>query len=81
MNYSGTITTEVDVYVDDVIEQIDDDDLLEEVERRGLTLNTSYVEPNSIRALLTTVWEKRRLGKDFSVELDKIIYYGLGKVI
>ena len=81
MNYSGTITTEVDIYIDDIIEQIDDDDLIEEVERRGLSLNTHNVKSDSIRALLTTVWEKRRLGKDFSVELDQIIYYGLGKVL
>ena len=81
MSYRGTITTEVDVFIDDVIEEIDDDDLIEEVERRGLSLNTHNIKADSIRALLTTVWEKRRLGKDFSVELDQIIYYGLGKVI
>lgn len=78
---SRTITTDVDVYVDDVLDLIDDDDLLEEIERRGLDLNTSFVDGDTMRELLTSIWLKRREGKDFAKELDEMIYHGLGKIL
>lgn len=74
-----TVYQEVEVEVD--LDDFDDDDLLDEIERRGLDLNTKYVSGDEMRELLTKVWEKRRLGKDYQQELDQMIYYGLGKVI
>ncbi len=78
----GTITTEVEVYVSDVIDQIDDDDLLEEVERRGLDIsdNDSGLD-FTLNELITALWMKRRLGQDYQSELDKIIYKAIGKII
>lgn len=77
----GYITTSVDVDVDDVLEELDDQDLLDELERRGLDMNTQFVDGDTMRELLTAIWLNRRLGKDFSKQLDDLIYYGLGKVI
>jgi hypothetical protein len=74
-----TVYTEVEVDVD--ISDFDDDDLLEELERRGLDLNTQFVDGDSMRELLTQIWLKRRLGKDYQKELDQMIYYGLGKIV
>lgn len=74
-----TITTSVDVDID--LSNLDDDELLEELESRGLDLNTTYVDGDRMREFLTTIWEKRRLGKNFDEELDQMIYHGLGKVI
>lgn len=77
----GYITTSVDVDVDDVLEELDDQDLLDELERRGLDMNTQFVDGDTMRELLTAIWLNRRLGKDFSKQLDDLIYYGLGKII
>ncbi len=78
----GTITTEVDVYVSDVLDQIDDDALLEEVERRGLDIDPGESDFDfSMKELITSLWIKRRLGQDYQSELDKIIYKAIGKII
>jgi len=74
-----TVYKEVEIDVD--IEDFDDDDLIDEIERRGLDFNTKYIDGDSMRELLTTVWEKRRRGLDYQKELDDIIWYGIGKVI
>ncbi len=78
----GTITTEVDVYVSDVLEQIDDDALLEEVERRGLDIDPGESDFDfNMKELITALWMKRRLYQDYQSELDKIIYKAIGKII
>ena len=78
----GTITTEVDVYVSDVIDQIEDEDLLEEVERRGLDIDPGESDFDfNMKELITALWIKRRLGQDYQSELDKIIYKAIGKII
>lgn len=70
-----TVYTEVEVDVD--LSDFDTDDLLEELESRGVNID----EPGNGKELLTDIWEKRRLGKDYQNELDQLIYVGIGKVI
>jgi hypothetical protein len=65
---------EVDVELDD----FDDDDLIEELERRGKGFEVAGNTPSE---LLQTIWLKRRMGKDYQSELDELIYVGLGKVL
>lgn len=72
-----TVYTEVDVDLD----SFDDDDLIEELERRGLDLNTKYIDGDQMRELLTQVWSKRRQGQDYQRELDQLIWYGIGKIV
>lgn len=72
-------TVEVDVDID--LEEFDDDELIDELERRGLDMNTRYVSGDEMRDLLTKVWQKRREGKDYQRELDDMIWYGLGRVV
>jgi len=74
-----TITTDIDVY--DILGEITDDDLFEELESRGLDLNTKFVSGDTTRELLTQIWLNRRLGKDYQQSLDQLIYYGIGKVL
>jgi hypothetical protein len=74
-----TVTTEVDVDVD--LEEFDDDDLLDELERRGLDMNTKFVDGDQMREILERIWMKRRTNKDYQRELDDLIYFGLGKVL
>jgi len=74
-----TVYTEVEVDVD--LDSFDDDDLIEEMERRGLDLNTKYISGDEMRELLTQVWARRREGKDYQRELDQLIWYGIGKIV
>lgn len=70
-----TIYTEVEVDVD--LSEFDTDDLIEELESRGA--GTSGHEDG--KDILTAIYEKRRLGKDYQTELDQLIWIGLGKVL
>ena len=70
-----TIYTEVEVDVD--LGDFDTDDLIEELESRGAGA-TDYGDGKDV---LQTIYEKRRLGKDYQTELDQLIWLGLGKFI
>ena len=74
-----TVYKEVEVDVD--LDDFDDDDLIEEVERRGLDLNSTYISGDEMRELLTKVWQYRREGRDYQRELDQLIWYGIGKMV
>lgn len=65
---------EVDIELDD----FDDDDLIDELERRGRGFEVDSQTPTE---LVTKIWEKRRTGRDYQQELDELIYVALGKVI
>jgi len=64
---------EVDVDLDD----FDTDELIEELERRG----SGTIDYGDGKDVLMSIYEKRRLGKDYQAELDQLIWLGLGKVI
>ena len=64
-----TITTEVDVDLDD----FDDDELLDEIERRNLSVNCEAIR------LLEDIYYKRVMNKDFGAELDRYFYLTLGR--
>jgi hypothetical protein len=70
-----TVYTEVEVDVD--LAEFDTDDLIEELESRGAGTDGF----GDGKELLATIYEKRRLGKDYQTELDQLIWLGLGKVI
>lgn len=71
-----SVYTEVEVDVD--IEDFDTEDLVEELEKRGMGLE---VASRSGTELITAIYEKRRLGKDYQRELDELIYIGIGKIV
>jgi hypothetical protein len=70
-----TIYTEVEVDVD--LTDFDTDDLIEELESRGAGA-TDYGDGKEI---LLSIYENRRLGKDYQKELDQLIWLGLGKIV
>jgi hypothetical protein len=70
-----TIYTEVEVDVD--LSDFDTDDLIEELESRGAGA-TDYGDGKEI---LLSIYEKRRLGKNYQTELEQLIWLGLGKFI
>ena len=63
---------EIDVDLTD----FSDDDIREEAIARDL-FGSDY----GINQLITELYEKRRLGKDYQSELDKIIYETIGKIV
>ena len=75
-----TIYTEVEVDVD--MSEFETDELIQELDRRGLDYNTNGVDADEMRVLLEAIWHKCRLGNnDYQQELDRLIYGVLGKVI
>lgn len=73
---SRTIYQEVEVDV--TLEDFDTEDLIEELENRGAGSSTEYGDGVEI---LTSIYLKRRLGKDYQAELDQLIWQGLGKIV
>ena len=70
-----TIYTEVEVDVD--LSDFDTDDLIEELESRG----SGTLDYGDGKEILQTIYEKRRLGRDYQSELEQLIYLGLGKIV
>jgi hypothetical protein len=71
-----TIYTEVEVDVN--LSDFETDDLIEELESRG----SAVMDYGDGKEILEAIWLKRRMGRtDYQVELDQLIYAGLGHVI
>lgn len=68
------VWTTVDVELDDFA----DEDLIEELQKRGKGME---VASQSGTELLTAIYLKRRLGQDYQRELDELIYVGIGKIV
>ena len=66
---------EVEVEVD--LDDFDDYELIDELERRG----TGVMEYGNGTEVLQAIYEKRRLGLDYQKELDQLIWLGLGRFI
>ena len=73
----------VNTYIetDDILDELDTDDLIAELERRGHDYNTYGVDGDEMRRALESIWLKRRMNQDYQAELDKLIYGVLGKVL
>jgi hypothetical protein len=71
-----TVYTEVEVDVE--LSDFDTDDLVEELESRGMGFE---VASESGTELLTTIYQKRRLGQDYQRELEDLIYLGIGRFV
>lgn len=71
-----TVYKEVEVDVD--LDDFEDDDLLDEMDRRGLGAEVSDTTATEI---IHDIYQKRRLGKDYQRELDQLIYQVVGRVI
>ena len=67
-----TVYTEVEVDVD--LTYFETDDLVDELENRG------HMADISSKEIVEAIYQNRRNGKDFSHELDQLIYTVLGKI-
>jgi polyhydroxyalkanoate synthesis regulator phasin len=67
-----TVYTEIEVDVD--LTDFETEDLIDELENRGHMADTASKE------IVEAIYQNRRQGKDFSSELDQLIYTVLGKI-
>ncbi len=72
---SITVVKDVEVEVDVELCDFEDEELLEELENRGIMAN------ENMRAQIEKIWELRRTGQPFDHLLDELIYDTIGKVI
>jgi len=72
----ATVYTEVEVDVS--LEDFDDYDLIEELEKRGKGFEVDSHTPTE---LVRHIYEKRRTGQDYQRELDELIYVAIGKIV
>ena len=70
-----TIYTEVEVDVD--LGDFETDDLIEELESRG----AGAIDYGDSKEILLSIYEKRRVGKNYQEELDQLIWLGLGRIL
>lgn len=71
-------TVETYVTVDVELDEFSDEDLIEELERRGKGLE---IDDTNGTELVKQIHQKRRLGKDYQRELDQLIYVVTGHII
>ena len=69
-----TVYSEVEVDVN--MEDFSDEDILEEVEIRGLNIDGGNYDK-----LINKIFQLRRLGKPFEQELDEYLYLKTGRII
>lgn len=66
-----------EVQVDVELDDFDTDDLIEELQRRGAG-GTNYGDG---KEHLEAIYQKRRLGQNYQLDLDRLIWVGLGKIL
>lgn len=66
------ISTTIDVEV--YLSEIDDSDLVDELEDRGYTVIDNQSN------LVLAIYEKRKLGQDYSKDLDEMIWKMIGRM-
>ena len=71
-----TVETYVEVDVD--LDDFADEDLIDELERRGLGAG---VPASTATELIESIYQKRRMGQDYQSLLDELIYMVVGKVV
>lgn len=71
-----TVYTEVEVDVE--LDDFDDDDLIDEIERRGLG---AELAESTVTELIDVIYQKRRLSQDYNRDLDQLIYQVTGRII
>lgn len=72
----ATVETYVTVDVD--LDDFDDYDLIDELQKRGRGFEVDGSTPTE---LVTKIYEKRRTGQDYQCELDELIYVAIGRIV
>jgi|DEB19_MinimDraft_2_1074335.scaffolds.fasta_scaffold06443_4 hypothetical protein len=75
---SVTVYKDVEVEIEVDIEDFEDYQLQEELERRGLT---DMGDPAEVKELLEKIWELRRLEQPYDHLVDLLLYETIGKIL
>jgi hypothetical protein len=74
------VTVEEEIWVD--LDDFETADLEEELLKRNSRVDRkSRPTPSDNQLLLMSIYEKRRLGKNYEQELDEYIYNNLGRIV
>ena len=68
-----TVSKEIDIDVD--IEEFDDDDLLDELESRGLGMSSESIK------IIEKIWQLRRTNQPYDHLMDDLIGSVIGKLV
>ena len=68
-----TVSKEIDVDVD--IEEFDDNDLLDEIESRGLGMSSESIK------IIEKIWQLRRTNQPYDHLMDDLIGSTIGKLV
>lgn len=68
-------------YVHVNADDFEDDELVDELESRGYSINKDIDHDSTVNELIRHIFEKRRVGKDYQHELDDLIYTTLGRIV
>lgn len=71
----------VNVEVEVDLTEFDNDDLINEIESRGLEDHWSNTMSNEAIELIGKIFERRRSGLNIDQELDQLIYDVLGRIV
>jgi hypothetical protein len=69
------------ITVDVDLDEFDDDELLDEIKQRNLSIYNDSVYFDQMNEIITAIWQKRREGEEYQKEIDDLIYYGIGKIV
>lgn len=69
----------VDIDLDEVLPELSTEDLIEELRNRDEEVYE--FDSGDINHLVTAIWLKKRVGVDYTEELDELIYRVIGKIV
>jgi hypothetical protein len=67
------------IHVD--LDAFSDEDILDEVDSRGLTIDGEDSIDFAIQYMVSEIFHNRRLGKDYQRNLDELIYKVIGRIV
>jgi hypothetical protein len=73
-----TVYKDIEVEVDVELGDFDDDELLDEVERRRLGVDFGA---STARELVEKIYHLRRQDRDYQTELDQLFWCALGRIV
>ena len=70
----------VDVEVEVDLDMFDDQDLIEECQRRGLAIIEGGVEHHNATDLIAEIYNAKSMGRDYAPMLNELFYRTLGRI-
>lgn len=72
---SISLYKDVEVLIDVDLDEFDDEDLLDEIASRGMTVSSNSQQ------IITQIWQLRRTNQPYDHLMDELIYDTIGKLV